>query len=87
MSESNNQPANRPSWHYILLWVIVLVSLALNIYLLAGFINFQHIEEGKVLAIDHGEVVKAPVSGNIFMPLYQNQGADGFFIIERTEEG
>lgn len=41
MSESNNQPANRPSWHYILLWVVALVSLALNVYLLMGFNNFQ----------------------------------------------
>lgn len=52
-----------------------------------GFINFQHIEEGTVLAIDNDQAIKAPISGNIFMPLYQNQGADGFFIIERTEEG
>ena len=51
-----------------------------------GYINFQHIEEGFVLATENGQPVKAPVSGNIFMPLYQNQGADGFFIIERTEE-
>ena len=41
MSESNEQPANRRPWHYILLWVIVLVSLALNVYLLVGFNNFQ----------------------------------------------
>ena len=51
-----------------------------------GYINFQHIEAGLVLATENGQPVKAPVSGNIFMPLYQNQGADGFFIIERTEE-
>jgi succinylglutamate desuccinylase len=51
-----------------------------------GFINFQHIEKGTVLAQEDGELVKAPVSGNIFMPLYQNQGADGFFIVERTDE-
>jgi hypothetical protein len=41
MSESNEQPANLRPWHYILLWVIVLVSLALNMYLLAGFNSFQ----------------------------------------------
>ena len=52
-----------------------------------GFINFQHIEAGTVLATENGKPVEAPVSGNIFMPLYQNQGADGFFIVERTEAG
>jgi len=41
MSESNNQPANRPSWHYILLWVVALSSLVLNVYLVIGFNNFQ----------------------------------------------
>ena len=51
-----------------------------------GFINFQHIEKGTVLAQENGQPVKAPVSGNIFMPLYQNQGADGFFIVERTDQ-
>ena len=35
---------------------------------------------------EDGQPVKAPASGNIFMPLYQNQGADGFFIVERTDE-
>ena len=51
-----------------------------------GFVNFQHIEKGVVLAQEKGKPVKAPLSGNIFMPLYQNQGADGFFIVERTGE-
>jgi len=50
-----------------------------------GFINFQHVEKGTTLAMDDGKPVVAPMAGNIFMPLYQNQGADGFFIIERTE--
>ena len=50
-----------------------------------GFVNFQHIEKGTVLAIENNKPVKAPVSGNIFMPLYQDLGADGFFIVERTD--
>jgi succinylglutamate desuccinylase len=54
--------------------------------MLPGFINFQAVEKGMVLATENGQPVVAPNSGNIFMPLYQNQGADGFFIIERVDE-
>ena len=53
--------------------------------MLPGFINFQPIEVGTPLATENGQVITSPYAGNIFMPLYQNQGADGFFIIERTE--
>lgn len=53
--------------------------------MLPGFINFQAVEKGMVLAIENGKEVIAPNSGNIFMPLYQNQSADGFFIIERSD--
>jgi succinylglutamate desuccinylase len=51
-----------------------------------GYINFQPVEKGMVLATENGQPVVAPYSGNIFMPLYQNQGADGFFIIERVSK-
>jgi succinylglutamate desuccinylase len=50
-----------------------------------GFINFQPVHEGEVLAVDNSEPILAKNNGNIFMPLYQNKGADGFFIIERTD--
>ena len=51
MNESGEQPGNRPSWHYILLWIIALSSLALNVYLVVGFNNFQQVvkqEAGRV---------------------------------------
>lgn len=54
--------------------------------MLPGFINFQAIEKGMVLATESGQPVTSPFTGNIFMPLYQNQGADGFFIIERVDK-
>ena len=54
--------------------------------MLPGFINFQAIEKGMVLATENGQPVASPFTGNIFMPLYQNQGADGFFIIERVDK-
>lgn len=47
-----------------------------------GFANFQRIYEGEVLATNkHGDIL-SKVNANIFMPLYQEQGNDGFFIIE-----
>jgi len=41
MNESDQRPASRLSWHYMLLWAIALFSLALNVYLLVGFNTFQ----------------------------------------------
>ncbi|MDC8006333.1 succinylglutamate desuccinylase/aspartoacylase family protein [Aureisphaera galaxeae] len=46
-----------------------------------GYVNFQKIRKGQELANYQGEKVHAPQSGHIFMPLYQSQGTDGFFII------
>ena len=46
-----------------------------------GYLNFQKIREGEVLANDLQGKVRARENGNVFMPLYQNQGDDGFFII------
>ncbi|MGF1670099.1 MAG: aspartoacylase, partial [Balneolaceae bacterium] len=47
----------------------------------SGFENFDHIEKDQPLACENGRLVKAPSSGRIFMPLYQEAGNDGFFII------
>ncbi|PCE66686.1 succinylglutamate desuccinylase/aspartoacylase family protein [Sediminicola luteus] len=51
--------------------------------MLPGFTNFEPISKGKVLAQTDTGSCRAPRSGKIFMPLYQNQGNDGFFIIKR----
>ena len=46
-----------------------------------GFRNFQRVRAGDVIGDDrHGEVV-APKSGRILMPLYQELGEDGFFVV------
>lgn len=46
-----------------------------------GYNNFAPIHRGQILAHDrHGEI-RAPKDGLLFMPLYQNEGSDGFFII------
>lgn len=48
-----------------------------------GYRNFQPIAENEHLADTKFSRVKAIISGMIFMPLYQAQGDDGFFIIRR----
>ncbi|MFY0643331.1 MAG: succinylglutamate desuccinylase/aspartoacylase family protein [Bacteroidia bacterium] len=53
-----------------------------NFRMADGFTNFQKIYKGEVLATNkYGEIL-SDLDGNIFMPLYQDQGDDGFFIIE-----
>jgi len=48
-----------------------------------GFENFQSIQQGQKLAKLNGEFVRAPEDGMIFMPLYQSQGNDAFFVIKK----
>ena len=52
-----------------------------------GFENFQPVAQGQPLADDAGGEVLAPESGRIFLPLYQEQGEDGFFIVRPIREG
>lgn len=48
-----------------------------------GYFNFQRIRVGQELAESNGMVVKAKEDSRIFMPLYQEQGSEGFFTIRR----
>ena len=48
-----------------------------------GYLNFQDIRKGEVLAKNSGGEIRSPENGKIFMPLYQKQGNDGFFVIKR----
>ena len=48
-----------------------------------GFFNFQPILKNDLLAIKNGKSLYSPKDGRIFMPLYQKQGDEGFFIIEK----
>ncbi len=45
-----------------------------------GFGSFRRVRRGDVLADDRRGPVAAPVDGLLLMPLYQDQGNDGFFI-------
>ena len=48
-----------------------------------GFLNFQDIKKGTVLANSNGADVVADHASRLFMPLYQNQGNDGFFAVRK----
>ena len=55
-----------------------------NFIICDGYINFQKVKKDTTIAINNGVQLPAPVSGHIFMPLYQGKGNDGFFIIKKT---
>lgn len=46
-----------------------------------GYLNFQAVKKGEVLAHDRKGEVLCPEDGYILMPLYQKQGSDGFFLL------
>ncbi len=45
-----------------------------------GLRSFQEVERGQVLARQAGRPVRAPTSGRLLLPLYQESGSDGFFM-------
>lgn len=49
-----------------------------------GYENFQKIEKGEFLAKQNGKDIHSEWNARIFMPLYQAQGNDGFFVIEEV---
>jgi succinylglutamate desuccinylase len=49
-----------------------------------GFTNFQKIDKGQLLARDKFGPIFAPAGGMIFMPLYQDSGNDGFFLVDEV---
>lgn len=51
--------------------------------MMPGYVNFQPIQKGELIANDVNGLIKSPVSGMILMPLYQKQGDDGFFIVKK----
>ncbi len=50
-----------------------------------GYGNFQKIEKGELLAHQNGKEIRSEWDAYIFMPLYQSQGNDGFFVVEEAE--
>lgn len=52
-----------------------------NFSMREGFRNFQYVKKGEWLANDREGKIRAQCDGYIVMPLYQDQGNDGFFIV------
>lgn len=52
----------------------------------SGFKNFEKISKGQLLALQNGKEIRSEWDATIFMPLYQAQGNDGFFVIEEVKE-
>lgn len=46
-----------------------------------GYENLQLVQKGELLAQDHRGEIRAAETGRILMPLYQDQGSDGFFLV------
>lgn len=51
-----------------------------------GYDNFQRIKAGELLAFNDKGPIVSPYDGHVFMPLYQEEGEDGFFIVRPMEE-
>ncbi len=48
-----------------------------------GFSNLEPVRAGQHLADDRHGPIRSPADGHLLMPLYQGQGADGFFLAQR----
>lgn len=51
-----------------------------------GYVNFQPIEKGQLIAKNANGPILSEWNAHIFMPLYQGWGNDGFFIISEDRE-
>jgi hypothetical protein len=51
--------------------------------MLLGAQSFEHLDEGTRFARHNGEVITAEKDTILFMPLYQDQGEEGFFLIRK----
>lgn len=49
-----------------------------------GFSNFTRVAKEQALATDRSGKITAPEDGLLFMPLYQSQGEDGFFLVREV---
>lgn len=45
-----------------------------------GYVNFQPVEAGELLAVDNAGSIVAREQGRVLLPLYQGLGSDGFFV-------
>ena len=55
-----------------------------NFRMLPGFRNFDTVREEQILGHDDKGPVCSPADGRIFLPLYQQTGEDGFFLVREV---
>ncbi len=53
--------------------------------MLPGFDNFQKIRAGEIVARDALGPITAPEGGRMFLPLYQEWGDDGYFVVREVK--
>ena len=53
--------------------------------MLPNYNNFQIVEKGEIIATDKKGSIAAIEDSLILMPLYQKQGEDGFFLVQKLE--
>lgn len=51
--------------------------------MIGNYLNFQKLKKGERIALLNGKSVYSPKAYQIFMPLYQSKGEDGFFYVKR----
>ncbi|MEP4534747.1 MAG: succinylglutamate desuccinylase/aspartoacylase family protein [Cyclobacteriaceae bacterium] len=49
-----------------------------------GYSNFQKLSQGELIARSDGNEIRPKQHTTLFMPLYQSQGDDGYFLIRKT---
>lgn len=54
--------------------------------MLPDYLNFQPVNKGEVVAYDQKGPIVVNQDCRILMPLYQNQGEEGFYLIKETNE-
>ena len=59
-----------------------MIAEGANFAMNTGYYNFKPVHRGEVVAHDQDGPIASPQDGMIFMPLYQKEGSDGFFIVE-----
>jgi len=69
-------------------WIEVIykhkIEDATKFVMLPGFEGYQPVKKGEILAHNDGIEVLSPMDGLILMPLYQQQGNEGFFIVREV---
>ena len=45
--------------------------------------NFEKVKKNQTIAKDRNGMIKTTISGHVLMPLYQEKGTEGFYIIKK----